>query len=68
MPTTFIVFSLSWFAGFAIYSVYHDCDPFKAGLTHRRDELVPFFIIDKLDYLYGVTGLFLAAIFFSSLM
>lgn len=68
MPVMLITYSLPWIAGLAIYSVYQLCDPQKAGYIVKMDELVPYFVADKFDYIYGMNGLYLATMFFGGLM
>lgn len=58
-----VLFSLCWVAGMGIYAVYADCDPLTSGYTKKMDEILPFFIEDKFNYLPGVMGLFMASLF-----
>lgn len=68
IPAMIVLFSLSWFVGMGIYSVYSDCDPFKAGLTQSRDALLPFYVEDEYSFIPGVMGIFLATLFNSALI
>lgn len=63
IPFTAFLFSLAWFVGMAIYSTYQDCDPLQAGYTTKIDSILPFFVNDKLSYIPGFLGLFMATLF-----
>lgn len=67
VPLTLILFPLPWFAGMAIYSTYVKCDPLRSGHITKIDGIVPFFVDDKLHYIPGFMGLFLASLFNGSL-
>lgn len=47
----------------AIYSTYFQCDPLQAGYIKKFDGITPFFVNDKLTYIPGFMGLFLATLF-----
>ena len=49
-------------AGLAIFATYATCDPLRAGVTSRRDELVPHFVADQLGHVPGLGGLFIACV------
>ncbi|CAB3384428.1 Hypothetical predicted protein [Cloeon dipterum] len=55
------------FSGLAIYSRYFDCDPLSAKQITSNDQLLPYFVVDTLSYLPGISGLFVAGIFSGSL-
>lgn len=63
IPVITILFSLSWVVGMVVYAVYVDCDPYKAGYIEKYDEILPFFVEDRFNYLPGVLGLFMACLF-----
>lgn len=67
IPLTILLFQLPWFAGVAIYSAYSKCDPLEAGYIKKIDGILPFFVYDKLTYIPGFLGLFLASLFSGSL-
>lgn len=67
VPFVSFLFSLSWIVGMGIFSTYFNCDPFKAGYIGKMDELLPYFIIEKLSYIPGFLGLFMATLFNGSL-
>nr|CAD7255941.1 unnamed protein product [Timema shepardi] len=55
------------FAGLAIYSKYHNCDPLKSGRISSSDQLMPLFVGDTMREFPGLCGLFVAGIFSGSL-
>lgn len=67
VPFVSFLFSLAWVVGMGIYATYFDCDPLKAGKIDKMDEILPYFIIDKLAYIPGFLGLFIATLFNGSL-
>ena len=54
---------MCWVAGMAIFATYADCDPLTMGYTSKIDEIVPFFVEDKFNYLPGMLGIFMASLF-----
>lgn len=67
VPFVTFLFSLSWLVGLGIYATYFNCDPYKAGYIEKTDEILPFFILDRLTYIPGFLGLFMATLFNGSL-
>ncbi|XP_058481429.1 sodium-coupled monocarboxylate transporter 1 [Solea solea] len=57
----------SVFAGMCLYSVYKNCDPWKAGLVSAPDQLMPYLVMDILQDYPGLPGLFVAAAYSGSL-
>ncbi|XP_050302093.1 putative sodium-dependent multivitamin transporter [Anthonomus grandis grandis] len=55
------------FAGLCIYSKYFDCDPVKSGYISTSDQLMPYFVIDTMGKIPGLSGLFVAGIFSAAL-
>lgn len=67
IPFVTFLFSLSWLVGMGIYATYFNCDPYKAGYIEKTDEILPYFIMDRLTYIPGFLGLFMATLFNGSL-
>lgn len=63
IPLIVIFFSLAWLAGMVIYSVYLTCDPLAAGYIQKADEILPFYVEDRLSFLPGFIGIFMATLF-----
>ncbi|KAK8375833.1 hypothetical protein O3P69_008523 [Scylla paramamosain] len=49
--------------GIAIFAVYATCDPLATGAIQKADQIVPFYVMDRLSSLYGVAGLFMASLY-----
>lgn len=58
-----VLFTLPWIVGMVIYSTYSKCDPLEDGYITKYDEILPFFVHDKLMYIPGCLGLFMATLF-----
>ncbi|KAG7173741.1 Sodium-coupled monocarboxylate transporter 1-like 6 [Homarus americanus] len=58
-----VMWSLINYAGLVVFSVYADCDPLTAGYIEKPDQILVYFVVDKLGYLPGVPGLFVAAVY-----
>lgn len=67
MPVITILFSLSWVVGMVIFANYANCDPLSLGYISKFDEIVPFYVEDKLSYIPGILGLVMATLFNSAL-
>lgn len=57
------IWSLINYSGLVVFSVYADCDPYTMGYITKTDQIIIYFVIDKLGYLQGIPGLFVAAIY-----
>jgi sodium-coupled monocarboxylate transporter 8/12 len=69
LNSPFILFII-WacgFSGLIIYTVYEKCDPLFTKQIDTPNQYVSFFIMDKFNTIPGAIGLFLGAIFCSSL-
>ena len=62
-----LVVGTAFYSGVVIFANYADCDPLTAGIIESRDQIVPYFVMDKLGYLPGVPGLFVACVFSAAL-
>ncbi|XP_045473310.1 sodium-coupled monocarboxylate transporter 1 isoform X2 [Harmonia axyridis] len=63
IPVITVLFSLSWVVGMVIYATYSNCDPLSSGYIEKYDEILPFFVEDRFNYLPGILGLFMASLF-----
>ncbi|KAJ8917418.1 hypothetical protein NQ315_005464 [Exocentrus adspersus] len=55
------------FSGLAIYSRYFRCDPYDAKYINSFDQLMPYYVVDTMGNIPGLSGLFVAGIFSASL-
>ncbi|XP_043823643.1 sodium-coupled monocarboxylate transporter 1-like [Dromiciops gliroides] len=49
--------------GLAIYSRYHDCDPWTSKKISAPDQLMPYLVMDILQDYPGLPGLFVACVY-----
>lgn len=63
IPVVILLFSLPWFVGMAIYAIYWHCDPLKASVIAKMDEILPYFMVDRFDSVPGVWGIFVGTLF-----
>ncbi|XP_004700416.1 sodium-coupled monocarboxylate transporter 1 [Echinops telfairi] len=57
----------SVFCGLALYSRYHDCDPWTAKKVSAPDQLMPYLVLDILQDYPGLPGLFVACAYSGTL-
>ena len=50
-------------AGLAIFAVYAGCDPITLGNVERKDQMLPFYVMQNLGFMSGVPGVFVACLF-----
>jgi sodium-coupled monocarboxylate transporter 8/12 len=69
VPGIFLLMNLCCFSGLVLFSTYADCDPLTMpnAIIQNSNQLLPYFVIDRLKSLNGAAGLILAAIFAGSL-
>ncbi|XP_069166703.1 sodium-coupled monocarboxylate transporter 1 isoform X2 [Procambarus clarkii] len=58
-----LLYLLYFFSGMVAYAVYRDCDPFSSGKINKFDQILPFMVIDKLNHLTGLSGIFVVAVY-----
>nr|XP_033806558.1 sodium-coupled monocarboxylate transporter 1-like [Geotrypetes seraphini] len=54
-------------SGLCLYSIYKDCDPWKAGSVSAADQLMPYLTLDILQDYPGLPGLFVACAYSGTL-
>ncbi|XP_069172596.1 sodium-coupled monocarboxylate transporter 2-like [Procambarus clarkii] len=62
-----ILMTTCCFGGMVVYAKYYDCDPIRAGVVTKGDQLFPLFVMDTLGQWKGLPGLFVAGIFAGTL-
>lgn len=67
IPFLVVVGLLCCLNGLVIYAVYADCDLRTDNKIISNDQVMPFFVIDKLGQARGVPGLFTACLFAGAL-
>lgn len=66
-PAFISVISLTILIGIITYANYYDCDPMLTGRVTRPEQILPYFVLNLFEDNPGLTGLFVACIFGSSL-
>nr|XP_039271468.1 sodium-coupled monocarboxylate transporter 1-like [Styela clava] len=59
--------TLAVLCGLVCYAYYHQCDPILTNCIDKRDQLMPYAVMDLFRDMPGVPGLFLACVFSASL-
>ncbi|XP_053402515.1 sodium-coupled monocarboxylate transporter 1-like [Mercenaria mercenaria] len=67
LPASIIFTSLLVYAGLVLFARYHDNDPLQDCLINKRDQLIPWLVMDILGQFHGFPGLMVACIFSASL-
>ncbi|KAL3859662.1 hypothetical protein ACJMK2_009873 [Sinanodonta woodiana] len=67
LPGALVFTSLLVFTGMVLYAKYHDNDPVQECLVSKRDQLIPWLVMDILGQYHGFPGLMVACIFSASL-
>lgn len=62
-----IVVLLYFAMGFTLYAKYHDCDPLLNGTVSSRDQMIPLFAVETLQFARGFSGIFVAGVLCASL-
>lgn len=45
-----------------MYAKYSECDPFATGDVKRKDQLLPYYVMDVAGEVLGLPGLFIAGV------
>ncbi|GAB0090909.1 hypothetical protein DMENIID0001_056870 [Sergentomyia squamirostris] len=62
-----LIVCLVTFLGPVMYANYETCDPLRAGLIKKMDQILPHFVQEKASLFLGFNGIFIAGIFSASL-
>ncbi|KAB7498864.1 Sodium-coupled monocarboxylate transporter 2, partial [Armadillidium nasatum] len=62
-----LIFSLIFPSGLVAYANYAGCDPMALGIIKRKEEIIPYFVMDKLSFIPGLPGIFVATLVGGSL-
>ncbi|CAG0891699.1 unnamed protein product [Darwinula stevensoni] len=66
-PLSIILWVLAAFSGLVVFANYANCDPLKAGVLTKKDQIIPYYVMDKLGHVHGLPGIFLACLFSGAL-
>ncbi|KAF2356272.1 Sodium/solute symporter [Trinorchestia longiramus] len=53
---------LLFMSGLSVFAAYAGCDPITLGFISKKDQILPYFIMDRMGFLKGVPGLFVACL------
>ncbi|XP_076059411.1 sodium-coupled monocarboxylate transporter 2-like [Oratosquilla oratoria] len=67
VPMSIILIVTAFFTGLVLLTVYKDCDPLAAGLIQKKDQILPFYVVERLRDFPGFAGLFVACLFSGAL-
>ncbi|XP_061435058.1 sodium-coupled monocarboxylate transporter 1-like [Lethenteron reissneri] len=62
-----LILSCAVLSGLIMFTIYHDCDPWTAGIVGASDQLIPYLTLDILRDFPGVPGLFVACAYSGTL-
>ncbi|KAL7643246.1 UNVERIFIED_CONTAM: hypothetical protein RMT77_006537 [Armadillidium vulgare] len=62
-----ILYFLIFSCGLVAYVSYAGCDPLTLGVIKNKEEILTYFITDKLSFVTGLSGIFLATLISGSL-
>jgi len=66
-PLYFLIMSISMLCGLILTATYVLCDPIKTRSIKNPNEYLPFLVAESFSEMPGLTGLFVSAVFSSSL-
>ncbi|KAJ7384424.1 hypothetical protein OS493_021836 [Desmophyllum pertusum] len=67
LPGLFIVVTICTLDGMVIFATYAGCDLKEQGKITRGDQVLPYFVINKLGHLKGLPGMFTACLYCAAL-
>ncbi|XP_069699562.1 sodium-coupled monocarboxylate transporter 2-like [Periplaneta americana] len=62
-----VIKCITCFMGLTIFATYYGCDPLKAKVISRSDQLIVYYVMDIASSIPGLPGLFVAGIFSAAL-
>ncbi|KAL7630087.1 UNVERIFIED_CONTAM: hypothetical protein RMT77_019780 [Armadillidium vulgare] len=57
-----LIYVIIYAGGLVAYATYNGCDPMALGIITRSEEIMTYFISDKLSFIPGLPGLFVATL------
>jgi len=58
-----VIFALLILDAYIIFALYSECDLLKSKRITQNDQIMPYFVVNKLGHLTGMPGLFTACLF-----
>ncbi|RXG70418.1 Sodium-coupled monocarboxylate transporter 2 [Armadillidium vulgare] len=63
----FFMYLLIFSCGLVAYATYAGCNPMALGIIKKKEQIMPYFIMDKLGFIPGFPGLYFATLIAGSL-
>lgn len=57
-----VIYFLIFTSGVIAYSAFAGCDPSAQGILKKKDEIMPYFVTNRLNFVTGLPGIFVATI------
>ncbi|KAL7648614.1 UNVERIFIED_CONTAM: hypothetical protein RMT77_000520 [Armadillidium vulgare] len=57
-----LVYILIFGSGILAYAIYEGCDPLDQGFIKKKEEILPYLVVNRLNYIKGLPGIFVATI------
>lgn len=67
IPPVVMIALLAIWSGVVIFARYYNCDPVSMGIIKRTDQLMPYFVMETMSHLPGVSGIFVKYLTFTCL-
>lgn len=52
-----IIYTINFYTGAALYTIYQHCDPLTLKKVEAADELLPFWVMRQMGKFHGIPGL-----------
>ncbi|RXG57494.1 Sodium-coupled monocarboxylate transporter 2 [Armadillidium vulgare] len=56
------IYFLIYTGGLIAYAAYEGCDPMALGIIKEQEQIMPYFVADKLSFIPGLLGVFIATL------
>ncbi|RXG58130.1 Sodium-coupled monocarboxylate transporter 2, partial [Armadillidium vulgare] len=57
-----LLYTLVFAMGLVAYATYFGCDPMALGIIKTKEQIMPYYISDKLSFIPGIAGIFVATL------
>ncbi|KAL7643204.1 UNVERIFIED_CONTAM: hypothetical protein RMT77_006494 [Armadillidium vulgare] len=57
-----LINTLVYAMGLVAYATYFGCDPLALGIIKTKEQIMPYYISDKLSFIPGIAGIFVATL------
>lgn len=67
MAGMLVLVSFCCYTGLVVFAAFYDCDPVKAKLITKSDQILPYFVIKTASHIPALPGIFVAGVFSAAL-